>query len=102
MKEEVKEEEVNDELLEDETIEEPIIIEEPMIIEANEEPSQDEKDDGEIQISKHGNYYTIRGTNVVIDVKTCNAIGYLENDVFKNECNDYVKLICNQYDIMFQ
>jgi hypothetical protein len=83
-----------DEIMEE--IEAPSIIEPVAVVQAH----QDE-DDGDIQISKHGNYYTIRGTSVVIDVKTCNAIGYLEKDVFIRECNEYVKAICTQYDIAY-
>jgi hypothetical protein len=79
-------------------------VEAPMIIEPESSlTSEDHEHDGDIQIVKLGNYYLIRGTRVVIDVATCNALGYLDNkDSFRSECTDEVKQACEQYGVSFQ
>jgi hypothetical protein len=79
-------------------------VEAPMIIEPEASlTSEDHEHDGDIQIVKFGNYYLIRGTRVVIDVATCNALGYLDaKDSFRSECTDEVKQVCEQYGLLFQ
>jgi hypothetical protein len=79
-------------------------VEAPMIIEPESSlTSEDHEHDGDIQIVKLGNYYLIRGTRVVIDVATCNALGYLDaKDSFRSECTDEVKHVCEQYGLLFQ
>jgi hypothetical protein len=76
----------------------------PMIIDpVASSTSEDHDMDGDIQIIKHGNYYMIYGTKVVINSTTCQAIGYLDDQfIFHSECNEYVKQICDEYDIDFQ
>lgn len=56
----------------------------------------------DIEISKHGEYHIIHGTRAVIDIATCEIIGYIENEVFIKECSDYVKSVCAKYNISFR
>jgi hypothetical protein len=78
----------------------------PMIIDpesVSASTSEDHDMDSDIQIIKHGNYYMIYGTRVVINSTTCQAIGYLDEQfIFHSECNEYVQKICDEYDIEFQ
>jgi myosin heavy subunit len=90
--------ECENEPTDEDEIEAPMIIDPPMDMSV-----EDHDHDGDIQIVKQGNYYMIRGTKVVIDIDTCNAIGFLDNrDAFHSECNEYVLSVCKQYDISFQ
>jgi hypothetical protein len=58
----------------------------------------------DIEISKHGDHYILRGTRVVMDITNCEVLGYLEKDTgkFIKECNDYVKAVCDKYNVHFQ
>ena len=59
-----------------------------------------ENDD--IVIIRHGNYYIIQGTLVVVDVMSCRIIGYLDDqDVFHKEENEYIKTMCAKYDMNY-
>ncbi len=61
-----------------------------------------ENAEDDIEISKHGEYHIIHGTHAVIDIATCEIIGYIEKEVFVKECSDYVKSICAKYNIPFR
>jgi hypothetical protein len=57
----------------------------------------------DIEIISRGSNYLIRGTKILIDITTCQIIGYLddaEKAVF--ECNDYVRGMCEKYEMEFQ
>lgn len=58
----------------------------------------------DIEISKHGEHYVLSGTRVVMDIKNCEVLGHLEKETgkFVKECNEYVKEICEKYNIPFQ
>ena len=93
-------------VMEPPVIETPIIeakeIEIPVICEpVKKSESVSDSDENDIQIIKNGQNYVIRGTHVVIDIHTCNVIGYLENDIFHKECTLYVKEMCLKYDLNF-
>ena len=63
----------------------------------------DVMDEEDIEIISRGAHYLIRGTKILIDITTCQIIGYLddaEKAVF--ECNDYVRGMCEKYDMEFQ
>lgn len=54
----------------------------------------------ELLLSKHGVHYTILNTMAVIDVDTCELIGYLDDShVLHNEANDHVKDIAAKYKL---
>ena len=61
-----------------------------------------EKAEDDIEISKHGGHHIIHGTHAVIDIDTCEIIGYLENEAFVKECSDYVKSVCAKYNVSFR
>ena len=58
----------------------------------------------DIEISKSGDYYVISGTRVVMDIKNCEVLGHLEKETgkFLKECNEYVKEVCEKYNVPFQ
>ena len=58
--------------------------------------------DDAIEIAKHGEYYILHGTHAVVDIATCEIIGFLENDAFIKECSDYVKSICEKHNLTFK
>lgn len=58
----------------------------------------------DIEISKHGEHYVLSGTRVVMDITNCEVLGYLDKETgkFVKECNEYVKAVCDKYNIPFQ
>lgn len=59
-------------------------------------------DNDDIVIVKHGQYYIIQGTKVVVDVMACRIIGYLDDqEVFHKEQNEYIKEMCTKYDMVY-
>jgi hypothetical protein len=63
----------------------------------------DVMDEEDIEIISRGAHYLIRGTKVLIDITTCQIIGYLdEADKAVLECNDYVRGMCEKYEMEFQ
>lgn len=63
----------------------------------------DVMDEEDIEIISRGAHYLIRGTKILIDITTCQIIGYLdEADKAVLECNDYVRGMCEKYEMEFQ
>ena len=59
-------------------------------------------DNDDIVIVKHGQFYIIQNTKVVVDVMSCRIIGYLDDqDVFHKEQTDYVKEMCTKYEMVY-
>ena len=56
----------------------------------------------DIEVIKHGEHYILNGTRAVMDIVTCEVIGYLEKEEFIKECNDYVKSICEKHNLEFK
>lgn len=56
--------------------------------------------DEELLLSKHGLYYTLLNTKVVIDVDTCELIGHLDSKgAFHAEINQNVKDVAAQHKL---
>ena len=57
----------------------------------------------ELLLSKTGVHYTILGTRAVIDIDTCDLIGFLKlNDEMVKESNEHVKQVSEKYKLTIQ
>jgi hypothetical protein len=56
----------------------------------------------DIEVIKQGIHFLLNGTKVVMDISTCDVIGYLEKDELVKECNEYVKSICEKHNLQFK
>lgn len=55
----------------------------------------------ELLLSKHGLYYTILNTYAVIDLVTCELLGYLdEKGELNKQENDHVKEVASKYNLI--
>ena len=83
----------------------PEIVEPPSLVEAEiehepeAEPSDQEDD---IELSRIGSHFVIKGTRVVVSIQDGSAIGFLdESNVLHKEESEEVKSACESYGLLF-
>jgi hypothetical protein len=80
----------------DKEIEKEVEVEAPHIIDHTKDKEQEEFD-----VIKIGDYFVIKGTNVVINVDEYCVMGYLSNQTLIKEQNQEVVEVCSQYELPF-
>jgi len=80
--------------LEQNDIDNQFEIEEPVVCEPV-------SDDEEIDLIKEGEFYLIKGTNVIVDIEKFTVLGHIVNHELVKEQNQEVIDICKQYSLTF-
>ena len=59
-------------------------------------------EEGDISLIKNGENLVILGTKVVVDIRTCNVVGFL-NDASElvRETSDEIVEVCKKYELVF-
>ena len=63
--------------------------------------TKEDKEQEEFDVIKVGDYFVIKGTNIVINVEEYCVMGYLSNQTLVKEQNQEVIEVCSQYDLPF-
>ncbi len=60
-------------------------------------------EEGDISLVKRNEHFCIMGTNIVVDVATCDVIGFLNdaNELIR-ELSDVVEEACKMYSLVFR